>query len=95
MGFSAPRISPRLVAALERLDDRSVPIAEINRRLGAEAERLGLQRPSYSRIRTMVHELRAQRRGPGTGRILLEISTRARSPGALLDHVSGVGVRPL
>jgi hypothetical protein len=93
----APRISPRLLVALERLDDETVPIAEISRRVGAEAERLGLHRPSYQRVRVLVHELRAsrRRRGPSTARVLLEISTRARPPEALLDHVSGIGVREL
>jgi hypothetical protein len=91
----APRISPRLLQALARLDDRRLPIAEINRRLGAEAERLGLRRPSYQRVRELVHQLRRFRRGPSTGQVLFEISMRARPPGALLDHVSGIGVPQL
>jgi hypothetical protein len=91
----APRIPPRLLDALCRLDDRSLPIAEINRRLGAEAERLGLPRPSYQRVRELVHQLRRARRGPTTARVLLEIAMRARPPEALLEHVSGVGVRDL
>jgi hypothetical protein len=91
----APRISPRLLHALDRLDDRRLPIAEINRRLGAEAERLGLRRPSYERVRELVHRLRWLRRGPSTGRVLLEISMRARPPSAFLDHVSGIGVPEL
>ena len=37
----APRISPHLVEAIVRLDDTRVPIAEVNRRVGREAERLG------------------------------------------------------
>ena len=91
----APRISPRLLRALDRLDDRRIPIAEINRRLGAEAERLRLPRPSYERVRVLVHQLRWLRRRPTTGRVLFEISMRARPPGAFLDHVSGVGVPEL
>jgi hypothetical protein len=88
----APRISPRLVRALDRLDDRRLTIAEINRRLGAEAERLGLPRPSYQRVRVLLHLLRRWRRQPSTTSVLVEIAFRARPPEALLDHLSGVGV---
>jgi len=91
----APRISPRLVRALDRLDDPGLPIAEVNRRLGVEAERLGLHRPSYQRVRELVHLLRRWRRRPSTARVLAEIAYRARPPDALLDHVSGVGVPDL
>ena len=88
----APRVSPRLLRALDRIDDRRLPIAELNRRLGAEAERLGLRRPSYERVRTLVHLLRRWRRRPSTSRVLLEVAYRTRPPIALLDHISGVGV---
>jgi hypothetical protein len=91
----APRISARLLHALDRLDNPRLPIAEINRRLGAEAERLGYRRPSYQRVRELVHRLRSLRRGPSTGRILLEIAYRTRPPEALLDHLSGIGVPEL
>jgi ABC-2 type transport system ATP-binding protein len=72
-------------------------IAEINRRLGAEAARLGVPRPSYQRVRELVHHLRRirRRKGPSTGEILFDIALRVRPPGALLDHLSGVGVHPL
>ena len=77
--MAAPRISPRLLAALERLDDETVPIAEVSRRLGREAQRLGLPRPSYQRVRVLVHELRAERTPePGVGGLLLEVAVRAR-----------------
>ena len=92
MVLAAPRISPRLLRALERLDDESVPIAEVSRRLGAEADKLGLPRPSYQRVRVLVHELRMRRARPTTAEVLLDISTRARPPEALLDHLSGIGV---
>lgn len=90
----APRISPRLLEALIRFDDRSVPIAEVNRRVGAEAVRLGLPRPSYQRIRVLVHESRRLRqlRGPSTASVLVDIALRARPPEALADHLSGIGV---
>ena len=91
----APRISPRLLRALDRLDDPRFAIAEINRRLGAEAERLGLPRPSYQRVRELLHRLRSLRRQPTTSRVLMEIAFRARPPEAFLDHVSGIGVAKL
>jgi hypothetical protein len=91
----APRISHRLLEALARLDDRSVPIAETNRRLGDEAARLGLPRPSYQRVRELVHQHRRITRGPSTLRVLTEVALRARAPDELLAQVSGVGVRPL
>jgi hypothetical protein len=92
MVLAAPRISPRLLRALERLDDESVPIAEVSRRLGAEADKLGLPRPSYQRVRVLVHELRTRRARPTTAEVLLDISARARPPDVLLDHLSGIGV---
>jgi hypothetical protein len=82
-----------LVEALIRLDDRRVPIAEVNRRLGEEAERLGVPRPSYQRVRELVHEARRLRgRRPTTGSVLVDIAFRVRPPVAFLEHVSGVGV---
>ena len=91
----APRISQTLLEALVRLDDRSVPIAVTYRRLGEEAARRNLPRPSYERIRELVHQARRLNRGPSTLRVLADISMRARAPEELLDHVSGIGVRPL
>jgi hypothetical protein len=79
----APRISHRLLEALVRLDDRSVPIAETNRRLGAEAARLGLHRPSYQRIRELVHEIRGVKRGAIRLHVLLEIKLRSAGAGGV------------
>lgn len=94
MTFFAPRIAPALLEALVSLDDPDLPIAEINRRLGEHAERLGLRRPSYQRVRELVHELRALKRdrGPTTTQVILDILFRTRPPDAFLDHISGVGV---
>jgi hypothetical protein len=38
----APRYDPRLLTLVAELDDRSEPIAEINRRIGVAAVQLGL-----------------------------------------------------
>ncbi|MDP9490681.1 MAG: hypothetical protein M3P42_00530 [Actinomycetota bacterium] len=91
----APRISPRLVEAIVRLDRRDVPIAETCRLVGSEAERLGLPRPSYQRIRVLVHAARRLRRGPSTSSVLIDVAFRARPPEAIVDHLSGVGVPEL
>jgi molybdopterin biosynthesis enzyme len=93
----APRISHRLLDALVRLDDPTVPIAETYRRVAAEAVRSGLPRPSYQRIRVLVHESRRlrRRRGPTTAAVLLDVALRVRAPDAVLDHLSGVGVPEL
>lgn len=88
----APRISPRLVEAIVRFDKQSRPIAETNRRVGSEAERLRLPRPSYERVRELVHESRRLRRGPTTASVLVDVAFRVRPPEALIDHLSGVGV---
>jgi hypothetical protein len=91
----APRISPRLLEAIVRFDSTVIPIAETCRRVGREAERLGLPRPSYQRVRVLVHESRSLRRGPTTASILLDVALRVRPPEALVDHLSGVGVPAL
>jgi hypothetical protein len=89
----APRISPRLIAALVRLDDATVPIAEVNRRLGAEAARLGLPRPSYQRVRELLHaSRRLLRKGPSTLSVLWDVANQIRPPVAILEHLSGIGV---
>ncbi len=90
MPACAPRISPRLVTALVRLDEETVPIAETCRRVCAEADRLGLPRPSYQRMRELVHSSRRVRRRPGTGSVLVDVVMRVRPPEALVDHVAGI-----
>jgi hypothetical protein len=87
---SAPRISHRLLETLERLDDGRIGFGELTRRLGEEAERLGIPRPSYQQVRVLAQELRAVRGGrPTTGEVLLDVATRARPPEAIVDHVAG------
>jgi len=89
----APRIRPRLLEALARLEDPALPIAEINRRLGREAEWMGLRRPSYQRIRVLVHELRAaRRRSLLTASIRWQIAVQARPAHASLEAVTGLRI---
>jgi hypothetical protein len=91
----APRIPPRLLRALIRLDDRSVPIAETYRRLGEEADRLGVTRPSYERIRELVHRFRLIRYEAGVVRARWKMAVRARVRGLELffDYGAAIGVR--
>jgi hypothetical protein len=91
---AAPRISPRLLAELEQLATRREQLryAEIGRRIGAKARRLGLPRPSYQQVRVLVHEARRRARQPSVTSVATDVMFRARPPAALLDHVSGVGV---
>ena len=86
---AAPRIDTRLVAALERFDDPDVPIAETCRRVGVVAEELGLVRPSYEQVRTLVHEARRRGRRPTMGDVLLDITFLRLPPTALGDHLAG------
>jgi hypothetical protein len=88
-------MSPRLLETLVKADSPSVPIAETCRRVGREADRIGLARPSYERVRLLVHESRRIRRGPSTASVLADIAFRVRPPEAVLDHVSGIGVPEL
>ena len=84
-----PRIDQRLVAAIARLDDPTLPIAETNRRLGVVAEGLGLLRPSYQQVRVIVHELRAQKRSSRRGETLLEIAYGMRTQDQILRVLTG------
>ena len=54
----ATHFSPRLLDEVDDLASRSLPIAEIHRRVGAKAQSLGVTRPSYERVRQLVHEAR-------------------------------------
>lgn len=91
----AARMSPRLLETLVRSDDRSTPIAETCRCVGREADRIGVPRPSYERVRLLVHESRRIRKGPSTVSVLADVAFRVRPPEAVVDHLSGVGVPEL
>jgi hypothetical protein len=91
----APRISHQLLEAIVRFDDRSRPIAETCRQVGVEAERLGLIRPSYQRIRVLVHETRRIRRGPTALDLYRIATTPLRSTDDAIERLQELGVRPL
>jgi len=84
---AATRIPQELLDALERIDDGRLPIAEIARRLNAEADARGGTRTSYERIRQLVHSSRERgaRRGPSRTRVLLEGGAGLRSLGSAKD----------
>ena len=89
---SAPRLDTRLIAAIERFDDLRRPIAETNRQIGLVAEAIGLARPSYEQVRTIIHSQRSgRRRSPEIGPVLLDIAFRVAPPEALLDVLAGTG----
>ena len=76
----APRIPPKLTLAIARVDDETLPIAETWRRVGKLADRLGLPRPSYDRIRVLVHRVRRQRRQNEPADLVVAIAVRVRPP---------------
>ncbi len=87
----APRLPQRLHDVVERESKRRVPIAEICRRVGAEAEASGLPRPSYEEVRRLVHRYRRFRTSkPSTTRIVADVVFRVRRPEALVDHLAGL-----
>ena len=85
MTSSAPKIDPRLVAVLERVDDGTLPVAEICRRVGSAATALDLPRPSYEQLRVLVRRHRRRELPPDARAILLDVALRARPPEALLE----------
>jgi hypothetical protein len=85
MPRAAPRIDPRLVAALARLDRREKPVADTHRALGLVADWLEVPRPGYQQVRVLVRQHRRCPIYPGVGETLLEIAMRVKPPGALLD----------
>jgi hypothetical protein len=56
----APRYRASIVEAIDALDDGRMPVAELCRRVGALAERLGLLRPSYVHLRRYALAQRAR-----------------------------------
>ena len=97
MPVFAPRIRRELLESLVRYDKPGRPIAETCRRVGEEAERLGFTRPSYQRVRELVHESRRirQSRSPSMASVLVDVAFRVRPPEAVLDQLSGIGVPDL
>jgi hypothetical protein len=91
----APRLDPRLVRAIEQLDRRSESIAEVRRRAGDVADTLGLARPSYERVRQLVHAHRRSDSGASALNHLLDVAFNARPADAVIaDLLLGDSSRP-
>jgi hypothetical protein len=87
---SAPRISPRLVEAVARLDDGKMPVAELCRRVGATADALGLPRPSYEQVRVLARTARRWAAvNPTTAEVLVDVASGVRPPEDVLRHMAG------
>ena len=97
MVVAAAQIEGALLFELARLARESKPIAEINREVGRRAAALGMVKPSYARVRQLVHELRSAAADdvadPSWLELLLDVDLRARSPMAIIDKLDGVPVR--
>jgi hypothetical protein len=93
---SAPRYDPRLIRAIHRLDDPSVSIAEVWRRVNVRADRLGVPRPGYDNVRRIIlaererkAELRAVR-----NEVLGDLLTGwVPDPVRTLDRLNGIYAR--
>jgi hypothetical protein len=77
----APRYDVRIVSALRALDDPKEPMAEICRRVGEVADRLGLTRPSYVHVRRL---LLAERERRAIVRVVVDHVVRLLVAGRLL-----------
>jgi hypothetical protein len=84
----APRYPDRLFRLLEKLDDESLSLAEVTRRVGEAATSEGLTRPSVPHVRALLAELRRRRADEREVRAaaldaLRRVGTRNASPWAI------------
>jgi hypothetical protein len=87
----AATIEPSLQTYLIRLArDRSLPIAEVNRRVGDRAAASGLHRASYAGVRLLVRAARLEPAEPSWGEVVLDVASRTRPIGALEDKYAGL-----
>jgi hypothetical protein len=81
----APRYPDRLYRLIEKLDDESLSLAEVTRRVAEAATREGITRPSVPHVRALLAALRCRRaderevRAAALG-ALREVATRGASP---------------
>jgi len=87
----AAAIDPQLHRYLVRLArDRTLPIAEVNRRVGARAEASGRRRPSYAAVRLLVNDFRARPEEPSWGELVWSVAWRESHPDVLVDKHAGL-----
>jgi hypothetical protein len=84
---SAPRLDPRLLAAIGDLDRRDRPIAETNRRVGLVASQLGLPKPSYEQVRTLVHASRNGKRYYGLIDAYIDLTFQTAPTRAIVERL--------
>ena len=89
MRFAAP-LDDELRRYIVRLvKHQSLPIAEINRRVGERAEAAGGRRPSYAAVRLCVHEVRLKLQDPTWLDLYLRIAYEHESPEGLVPKALG------
>ena len=87
MTAAAPRLDPRLLAAIGDLDRRDRPIAETNRRIGLVASMLGLPKPSYEQVRTVVHAARSGKRYYGLVDAYIDLTFQTAHARAIVERL--------
>ena len=81
-------ITDAILEAIVRLDDTDQPYAEIARRVAAEAEDLGLTRPSYEPLRQLIKEKRELRVDIGPSALELWVDNGFMVTRGLIDEVA-------
>ncbi|HEY7396721.1 MAG TPA: hypothetical protein VH538_00350 [Gaiellaceae bacterium] len=76
MAVAAPRIDPRLQRLIERRAHDSA--AAVTRDVGDAAWSLGLTRPSYQQVRTLLRVAEAESGRVTDARVLLDVALRTR-----------------
>ncbi len=85
MRFAAS-IDPSLREYLVSLArDRTLSIAEINRRVGERAEGLGVRRLSYAGVRLLVGDVRMLPDEPSWAELAWSVAWREKHPDVLID----------
>ncbi len=90
----ASHFSPRLLDEVDRLAEQRVPIAEINRRVGLKARSLGVTKPSYERVRQLVHEARDLHDGYVSALETFFDFAAYQNPGRTLARLNKLAPRP-
>jgi hypothetical protein len=85
--MSAPRLDTRLLAAIGDLDRRDRPIAETNRRVGVVASELGLPKPCYEQVRTVVHASRNGKRYYGLVDAYIDLTFQTAPARAIVERL--------
>lgn len=87
----APTIDPRLRELIERADRRT-SAAELTRRVGDEANAIGLVRPSYQQVRVLLAARAAERRpsrSVSTLAVAMDVAFRLRPAWDLPNYLYG------